>query len=711
MNEHKKNIENDSYNNEEKKYVIRSHRRRTIFFTLSFLISSLTTLLMADLLWRIGFDVAKVILLILFFVLFTQITFGGLHGVFGLFTRKKRKFFDHITETIAVKYEDIPLAPTAIAIPVYNEDATRVFEGIRTIYKSLEKTGSISSFDFFILSDTTNPDRAIQEESSWIELCQQLNALGRIYYRRRTNNFNKKAGNIADFCRTWGKNYRYMVCLDADSIVSGHCVTSLVKIMEKNPRIGICQTAPHIVCGESLFGRLMQFASNFYGPIFQAGLNYWQQENGNFWGHNAVIRIKPFMELCGLPRLPGKEPFGGKILSHDFVEASLMRKGGWSVWLAYDIPGSYEEGPPDIIETAKRDRRWSQGNLQHTWLMLSKGTPFVNRIHMLNGIMSYLGSFLWLIFLLISTLIVYQQYRSGLSVITVNSFANFINFSVTQEGLLIFFITMVVLFIPKICSVLKIFCAPRKAVLFGGYISILISVFMEMLFSALMAPVLMIFHSQFIIYIFIGKGASWGPQKRSAKDGIALSNAIRVLAPHTIIGLAWAIFAFWSSITFFWWLSPIFISLILSIPVSIFMSKVSTGQRFKDLKIFLTPSETSPPEELTFLEESLEKQSFSFPTVETKQDHPGLLKLIVDPYINAIHITLISEPENEDSEISSEDQLLAEKLLTSGPDILSAPEIKKISNDSNILKWLHAQVWLRPSDKLHKSWQETIFST
>ena len=696
---------------QEEKSIKRGQKRRTIFFTTTFLITSIATLIMADLLWRIGFNIAKVVFFSIIFHPFLANCIWCPSWNFWVVFGPERKDFDHITKTTEGDNKRIPLAPTAIAIPVYNEDVTRVFEGIKTIYKSLEKTGSLNSFDFFILSDTTNASQAIQEESSWIELCQQLNALGRIYYRRRKNNFNRKAGNIADFCKSWGENYRYMVCLDADSIVSGECIQKLVRIMQRNPKIGICQTAPILIKGESLFARVMQFASNFYGPLFQAGLNFWQQGGGNFWGHNAIIRVKPFMEHCGLPRLPGKEPFGGKILSHDFVEASLMRKGGWFVWLAYDIPGSYEEGPPDIIETAKRDRRWCQGNLQHTWLVLSKGTPGVNRIHMLNGIMSYLASFLWFLFLVIASFLVYEQHISGLTVITVKSFTYFTNISVRQEGLILLIITLLILLIPKICSVIRVFLIPKASTVFGGHFKILISVILEIILSALIAPILMIFHSQFIIYTFIGKGVSWGPQKRSAKDGIELLNAIRTLGPHTIIGLIWAGFAYWSSIAFFWWLSPIFISLLLSIPVSIFMSKISIGNLFQKIGLFLTPSETNPSEELVFLEKSLRHPSFSFPTIKTNDKHPGILRLIVDPYINAIHITLLSEDQKENNIIETDRvHKLGEKLLANGPEALTTNEIKEIINVPEKLHWLHEQVWLRPSDQLHKTWIDTIYS-
>ena len=277
-------------------------------------------------------------------------------------------------------------------MPVFNEDVSRVFEGLRVVFKSVQDAGGADSFDFFVLSDSNQPNQWIREEVAWVELCKQVGGFGKIFYRKRRQAINKKAGNVADFLRRWGRNYRYMVVLDADSVMTGAALARLVSMMEASPAVGIIQTAPRVVRGETLYSRLQSFANRLYSPLYLAGLNYWQQHEGNYWGHNAIIRVQPFMEHCALPELPGNEPFGGRILSHDFVEAALMRKAGWAVWLAHDIEGSYEEGPPTLIEGAKRDRRWCQGNLQHAWLLTARGFRPANRFHLLMGIMAYVSS-------------------------------------------------------------------------------------------------------------------------------------------------------------------------------------------------------------------------------------------------------------------------------------------------------------------------------
>jgi membrane glycosyltransferase len=215
---------------------------------------------------------------------------------------------------------------------------------------------------------------------------------------------NRKSGNIADFCRRWGRRYRYMVVLDADSVMTGTAVSSLVRLMETNPRAGIIQTMPRLVKAETVFGRIQQFASRLYGPVFAAGLNFWQQGAGNYWGHNAIIRVSPFLASCGLPGLPGKEPLGGKVLSHDFVEAALMRDAGWEVWFAYDLDGSYEGLPPNLTEYVKRDRRWCQGNLQHIWFLLARNIRPISRIHLVQGILAYASAPLLVLFVLMGAM-------------------------------------------------------------------------------------------------------------------------------------------------------------------------------------------------------------------------------------------------------------------------------------------------------------------
>src|SRR5690606_8517407 len=295
-------------------------------------------------------------------------------------------------------------ARTALVMPIYHEDPEQVGLRLAATYHSLAATGQLAHFDVFILSDSRDPDIVAREQALWDRLCRELDAGGRLFYRNRTENRGRKAGNIADFCRRWGGRYRYFVVLDADSVMAGPTLVRLVQLMEANPDAGLIQTVPRPVGGETLLARILQFSAGLYGPLLAAGLNYWFQNESNYWGHNAIIRTEAFMASAALPILPGSPPFGGEILSHDFVEAAFLRRAGWGVWLVPELGGSYEELPATLSDFVNRDRRWCQGNLQHLRLLTTKGLRPASRAHLLTGAMAYLASPLWLTLLLLTSL-------------------------------------------------------------------------------------------------------------------------------------------------------------------------------------------------------------------------------------------------------------------------------------------------------------------
>ena len=278
--------------------------RLFIFFSWALLLTGLVSMFFADLLWRTGWSASCTVLLVLFVVLMWFASVGCIHGVYGFFLRT---FGARRRITALKNYRDqkIDGTSTAIVFPVYNENVVRVCEGLRATYESLERTGQLERFDFFILSDSTDPDKWVEEERRWQELVRDLDALGKIYYRRRLNNEGRKSGNVSDFLNAWGRRYRYFMVCDADSVMRGETLVDLVKLMEAHPTVGLIQTVPAVVNAESPFGRVQQFANRLYAPIFIAGLNYWALDLGNYWGHNAIIRTEPFMQFCDLPQLPG----------------------------------------------------------------------------------------------------------------------------------------------------------------------------------------------------------------------------------------------------------------------------------------------------------------------------------------------------------------------------------------------------------------------
>jgi membrane glycosyltransferase len=680
----------------------RVSRRRATFFSLIFLLTSLAAWFMADLLWQGEVNLADLPLLMLFTVLFANIATGFSTALLGLYVIN-RGDSARISRTIADEpLAKLPLGGTAIVMPVFNEDSSRVFEGMRVIYRSLEQTGRLDEFDFFILSDSNDPNRWIQEEVAWAELCKQLDGFGRIFYRKRRIAINKKSGNVADFLRRWGQSYRYMVVLDADSIMTGESIVKLVAMMERNPTVGILQTAPRIVNGVTLYARMQQFASRLYGPLFLAGLNYWHQGESNFWGHNAVIRVAPFMQHAALPQLPGVEPFGGRILSHDFVEAALMRKAGWKVWLAYDLEGSFEEGPPTLIDAAKRDRRWAQGNLQHSWLLSARDFHPINRFHLFQGIMGYLSSPIWLLFMLVSSL---HRFNVSGATDPMLGYTMIFGYPVPiPEAFALFTFTMVLIFLPKFLSVGLVLKHGRSDA-YGGPVRLVVSTVLEVITSALLAPINMMFHSKFVAYILLGQGVSWVTQQRKASDDPDWREAIITHSGQTLFGLIWGASAYVIAPSFFWWLLPVLLGLVLSAPLSILLSRTSLGQRTRELGLFLTPDETEPAPELALLENNLDQAYKQMqPIPELRRDY-GLMQAILDPYVNAVHVSLLRQRRPGSHSVRRYFTELRRRVLAEGPDKLSTREKMALLLDAESMNWLHEQLWKEPAERLSPWWR------
>jgi membrane glycosyltransferase len=576
------------------------------------------------------------------------------------------------------------------------------------MHESLAHTGHLDRFDFFILSDTIDPDKWIDEERRWFALIRELGAFGRMHYRRRLENKDSKSGNVRDFLRTWGRRYRYFIVFDADSIMSGTTIVDLVKIMETRPGIGLLQTVPALVNARSAFARMQQFANRLYGPLFTAGLNYWSQDCGNYWGHNAIIRVEPFIQFCDLPKLPGRKPFGGQILSHDFVEAALLRRENWQVWLAPEREGSYEEGPPAIIENAQRDRRWCQGNLQHFLVLFARGLRGGSRIHLAFGILGYLAGPLWLAFLLTSTWILWTREESGLSEVVVGAFTPFLRLSGTSHALFVFGLVMTVLFLPKILSLLDLALDRERRRAFGGMVKAAVSAFGETLFSTVHAPLQMLFHVKFVGAALSGANVKWTTQSRGG-DGTAWSTAARQHAGHTFLGLAWGAFTWWLDLGAFWWFLPVLAGMVLSIPLSVLTSRESVGQALRRAGLFLTPEETGSVSELTRLERRLGGPDLAAPASE--HPHRGLREAVLDPYVNAIHVTLLREMQsNPDASASfpalddRSREMLGEQLLSEGPQGFSARQQLRMLSDPDIMLWLHREVWTRPQSHLAEWW-------
>ncbi|MBS0986932.1 glucans biosynthesis glucosyltransferase MdoH [Acetobacter thailandicus] len=404
-----------------------------------------------------------------------------------------------------------PTTRIAITYPVYHEDAQRVVAGLLATWQSVKRHAPDNAYqyDFFLLSDSRKSEFYVAEQAA-VHIAQVSNPDARIYYRWRPSNHNAKLGNVIDFCRRWGSQYDYMVVMDADSVMNGGTIHSMVRMMEGNDRLGILQSNPTPILRESFFGRMQQFAGRLYGSVFSYSLQAMYMGHAQYIGHNAVIRTQPFITHCILPTLSGVAPWGGKPLSHDIIEASLMARAGYEVWFLPELQGSYEEIPANILGFLIRERRWMQGNLQHLRFLFINGLHTIHRETFLNGLMGYLSAPLWAIFLFVSAFSMMSFLKYGF--FSVTAF-----FTIKFSAMMLLFACIIFLFLPRILAIVVNF-PKNKAENYGGRSNIILSIFIETLFSSFFAPIIMIFITKFVWQWLKRKSISWGTQQRDDSD-------------------------------------------------------------------------------------------------------------------------------------------------------------------------------------------------
>ena len=490
---------------------------------------------------------------------------------------------------------ETPPSRTALVMPIYNEDPLRTTAGLQAMAEALALIDAHRGFEIVILSDSTNADAWIRETLSVHRLRDSLLAVMPVWYRRRWQNIARKSGNLEDFVTRWGGRYDYMIVLDADSLIDAPTLQRLVNAMQSDPDLGILQTAPQLIGAKTFFGRLQQFAACVYGPVITRGLSAWSGDSGNYWGHNAIIRMTAFAQSCGLPQLAGRKPFGGFVLSHDFVEAALMRRSGWKVRMATDCGGSWEESPPSLIDIAIRDRRWAQGNLQHMKIIGAAGLSLISRMHLGVGIMSYLSSPLWLVMLGIGFALAVQSHliRPEYFNHDFQLFPTWPRFDV-ELMMALFWFSMVVLLIPKMLGLVGALCSRRIRRGGGGVIGIAASFFLEVILSALYAPVLMLVQCRHVFEVFMGRDSGWKPQRRGGA-GTSWSDAWHYHKRHMFLSCVTAVIVWFLSPPLLAWLSPALLGLFLAVPLSRASGSERLGTVLSRLALLRTPEELHTP--------------------------------------------------------------------------------------------------------------------
>lgn len=511
-----------------------------------------------------GISLWEGVYLALFIPLFAWIAFGFATSLIGFLLLTTGQ------PSVTRRYRAQQVTPlrerTAILLPVCNEDFLGVLGRLSIMERSLVQVMGGERFEFFILSDS-NPENGEIERQAYEEMRPAF--VRPVHYRRRALNIGRKPGNIAEWVQRFGGTYEYMIVLDADSVMSGQTMARLATDMEGHPTLGLIQTVPTIMGAATLFARWQQFASRLYGPISAAGMIWWAGSEGMFWGHNAILRTRAFAQCCGLPELKGRAPFGGHIMSHDMIEATLLRRYGWDVHMVM-ADDSFEEFPPSMPDMFTRDRRWCQGNIQHVPLLMKiAGLHPVSRFQLLVGASAYCTSLLWLLLML---------------VVLGGAAADVWPMSAVlpSHGLLV--LTAVILFGPKLLAVLWALADAGRRIGFGGAGRMVRGVLADIILSILMAPVAMLTQTINLFSILMGRKASWNGQTRD-RDGMAMGSAIWLFKWHILLGaMLLALGAYAGS--GFWWVMPVAAGLLVAPVLAALTARKDLGRRAEQSGLF-----------------------------------------------------------------------------------------------------------------------------
>jgi membrane glycosyltransferase len=653
--------------------------RRALIFAITIVLTVVGCYEMYEVVRVGGVTLLEWMVLVLFVVLFAWIAFAFSSALAGfavlLFSTKDPLGIDPAAPRAPVASRN------AMLLPTYNEDPHRIMARLRAMHESVDQTGSGSSFDWFVLSDTTDPAIWIAEEKCFLQFRRKA-AAANVYYRHRRQNTARKSGNIEDWIKRFGGAYDHMIILDADSLMSGDTIVRLAAAMEKHSDVALIQTLPIVVNARTLFARLQQFSGRLYGPLIAAGIAWWHGSEGNYWGHNAIIRVRAFAQDAGLPDLKGRKPFGGHILSHDFVEAALMRRGGWAIRMAPILSGSFEECPPSLLDFAARDRRWCQGNLQHLAVLPAHGLHWISRLHLLTGIGSYITAPLWLVFLVLGILISLQAQFVRPEYFP-KGFSLFPKWPAQDPVLAarVFVATIGLLIAPKLLACILVATRSRIRRQFGGGLRILAGLIVETLLSGLIAPVMMIFQSTAVGEILLGRDAGWQVQRRD-DGGLPRSELVRRYTFPTLMGMAMAAIAYAVSLPLLFWMAPVIVGLLLCIPIALLSSAIFSGSR-----LLLTPEQTAPPDVLVRANELV-----------NGADHvviPALAELSEDHELLEDHLANLADVKRVRGQIDShlaiarakiEDAENFEEAMT----FLTTREVMAVLNSSAVLRVLCA---------------------
>jgi membrane glycosyltransferase len=612
-----------------------------------------------------GLSVLEGVWAALFSGLFMLAAMGFTIALVGFVTGLRRGTRHGRDETVAEKLG--PLPRSALVMPIYEENPEHVFAGIAAMRESLSAVAGGEAFEIFVLSDSRRPEQVAEEERAFRRVASLPGSCIPIYYRRRALNERQKAGNLSEFFERFSHRYEYAIVLDADSLMRGDTLVSMLRRMEAAPNVALLQAPLTLHAGTTIFARCQQLAASVCGPLFTRGLAHLAGPHGNYYGHNAALRVRAFLECCSLPVLAGEPPLGGHILSHDFVEAALLCRAGWEVRIAHDLAGSWEELPATLPDYVARDRRWCQGNLQHLRIALAEGFKTMSRLHMWVGAGSYLAGPAWLCFTLLGALLA----ASSRAPLVPARFALGLTLA-----------TAVLLLGPRLMGLVTTLADRSQRAAHGGGLRLCFGVLFELGLGSLLAPLLMIHHTRIVGSIVAGTAVRWGVQRRRARGRFGQLARGEVIS--TLLGLASAVLLWFAAPGLFGWLAPIWLPLSLSIPLVVLISSARVGEALARTGLLAVPSETQPDELL--------HRASDLQAMTTADEAARFRDMVLDPLLLAAQIAKLDMPA-ESNVVTTELLRLQKRALRQGPAALSPAERETLASDPNSLRLLHREAW------------------
>lgn len=612
-----------------------------------------------------GFGLAEAIWAGLFATLFGLGAIGFTIALTGFLVSGRRR-------TPELPAPTRPLPRSALVMPIYEEDPEHVFAGLAAMRESLAHTPGGEAFEIFVLSDSRRPEQVAEEERAFRRVARLPAPVNiPVFYRRRAINERQKAGNLSEFFERFGHRYEYAVVLDADSLMRGDTLVEMLRRMEAQPNLALLQAPLFLHAGTTIFSRAQQLAASVCGPLFTRGLSHLAGPHGNYYGHNAAIRVRAFLDCCSLPVLDGQPPLGGHILSHDFVEAALLCRAGWEVRMADDLVGSWEELPATLPDYVARDRRWCQGNLQHLRVALAEGFKPMSRLHMWVGAGAYLAGPAWFTFTVLG------------AVLAAGSTGPLVP---AMIALPLTIATALLLLGPRILGIASTLAQPAQRRDHGGVLRVLLSGVFELALGSLLAPLLMVHHTKIVLSILTGSSIRWGTQNRRGRGRFGQLARGEVFS--TFLGMGTAAALALTAPGLLVWLAPIWLPLALSIPIALIVSSSTIGEWFAKTGIFSVPSETHPDD---LLLRAGELQAL------TKADEAARFRdLVLDPLLLSAQLKKL-ETQKEHGPHIAKAQLehMLKRALRVGPAALTDAERKALSEDAASLRTLHREAWRR----------------